>query len=152
ARRVMEMQEAGMSEDEIRGRQRLLERDVLATTAQTLKEHFVLQKIAETEDIEATDDDIESEVERIADQTDQPPPRVRTQIEKDDLMDVLYAQIIERKVLDVILDSAEYEDVPLEAEKAVATAEQQAVEGELKDPTAAPPAEATPSQEGKTPE
>ena len=152
ARRVMEMQEAGMSEDEIRARQRLLERDVLATTAQTLKEHFVLQKIAETEKIDATEDDIDSEVERIADQTDQSPRRVRAQIEKDDLMDALYAQITERKVLDVILDSAEYDDVPLEPEKAVAAVEEQAVEGELKDPTAAPPPEAPPSQETKTPE
>ena len=66
-------------------------------------------------------------------------------------MDALYAQITERKVLDVILDSAEYDDVPLEAEKTVGTAEQQAVEGEMKDPTAAPP-EAPPSQETKTPE
>lgn len=149
ARRVMEMQEAGMSETEIRARQRLLEQDVLQSTAQTLKEHFVLQKIAETEDIEATDEDLEAETERIADQTNQSPRRVRAQIEKDDLMDALYAQITERKVLDVVLDSATYEDVPLEPEKAVGTAETQAVEGELKDPTAPPPEEEAPSPEAK---
>src|SRR5262249_41791104 len=99
----MERREAGMSGAEIRARQRLLERDVLATTAQTLKEHFVLQKIAETEKIDATDDDIESEIERIADQTDQSPRRGRAQIEKDDLMDALDTQITEPKGLGVIL-------------------------------------------------
>ncbi len=146
ARRVMEMRDAGMSDDEIKGRQRLLERDTLNSTAWALKEHFVLQKIAETEKIEATEDDLENEIERIADQSNQSPRRVRAQIEKEDLMDSLYAQITERKVLDLILDSAEYDDVPLVPEKVVATVEEQAVPGELKDPTAAPP-EAKPAEE-----
>jgi trigger factor len=138
-RRLLEMQEAGMSEEEIKGRQRLLQQDVVNSTTVALKEHFVLQKIAETEKIEASDDDLENEIERIADQTEQSPRRVRAQIEKDDLMDSLYAQVTERKVLDLILESAEYDDVPLEPEKAVSSVEEQAVEGELKDPTAAPP-------------
>src|SRR5439155_11130690 len=66
ARKVMEMQEAGMSEEEIRGRQRLLQQDVLQNTAQALKEHFVLQKIAEVEKIDITDDEINDEIERLA--------------------------------------------------------------------------------------
>src|SRR5207249_4546743 len=51
-RKVMEMRSAGMSDDEIRGRVRLLEQDVLRSTAASLKEHFVLQKIAEVEKID----------------------------------------------------------------------------------------------------
>ena len=47
------------------------------------------------------------------------PIEHKLKIEKDDLMDALYAQITERKVLNVILDSAQYEDVPLEVEKTV---------------------------------
>src|SRR5581483_7250112 len=41
-RRLVEMQQAGMSESEIQGRYRLLQRDTLDTTAIALKEHFVL--------------------------------------------------------------------------------------------------------------
>jgi trigger factor len=142
-RRIMEMRDAGMTEEEIIGRQRLLEKDVLQSTALALKEHFVLQKVAEVEKIDVDDDDINDEIERIAAQTDDSPRRVRARYEKEDLLDTLAAQIIERKALDLILDSAEYEDVPMDqaVESPVSTVEEQAVPGEMRDPTAAPPAE-----------
>jgi trigger factor len=141
ARRVMEMQEAGMSEDEIRGRRRLLEQDVLRSTEMALKEHFVLQKIAEVEKLEVNDDDINDEIDRIADQNRESPRRVRARLEKEDLLETLAAQLIERKALDLILQHAEYEDVPVGAVAAQvpATVEEQAVPGEMKDPTAEPP-------------
>jgi trigger factor len=138
-RRVMEMRSAGISEEEIRGRLRLLQQDVLQNTATALKEHFVLQKIAELEDVEVDEDDIEDEIERIAHQNDESPRRVRARLEKEDLIEALATEIIERKALDLILDSAEYEDFPLEKEEgAVTTVEEQAVPGEMKDPTAEP--------------
>ena len=145
ARRVMEMREAGMAEEEIQARQRLLQRDVLANTELALKEHFVLQKIAETEKLEVDDDEINLEIERIADQYGESPRRVRAQFEKEDLLETLAAQLIERKALNLILESATYEDVPLEAEAGLSSTEAQAVEGEVKDPTAAPPEE-TPAE------
>ncbi len=139
--RVMEMRQAGMSDDEINARQRLLEQDVLRTTAQALKEHFVLQKIAEVEKIDVSDDDIDSEIEALAHRENQSPRRVRAQLERDDLLENLAILIIERKTLDFILDRIVYEDVPLEPESSVAAVEQQTVAGEMRDPTAAPPAE-----------
>jgi hypothetical protein len=59
------------------------------------------------------------------------------------MMDALAAEIIERKALDLVLNSAEYEDVPIGKtdEAAMATVEEQAVPGEMKDPTAVPPEE-----------
>jgi trigger factor len=135
ARRVMEMRANGISEDEIRGRTRLLERDILASTALALKEHFVLQKIAEVEKIEVDDDDIENEIERMAYQSDESPRRVRARLEKEDMLEALAIELVERKALDLILDSAEYQDVPLDKEdqEAVATVEEQAVPGEMRD-------------------
>ncbi len=138
-RRAMEMQSAGMSEEEIRGRLRLLQQDTLRSTALALKEHFVLQKIAEVEKLEIDEQDIDDEIERIAAQNDEPPRRVRARLEKEDLMEALATEIIERKALDLILESAEYQDVPLVKEEgAVVTVEEQAVPGEMHDPTAAP--------------
>jgi trigger factor len=147
-RRIMEMRDAGISEEEIRGRQRLLEQDILKSTALSLKEHFVLQKIAEVEKIEVDDDQINEEIERMALQSDESPRRVRARLEKEDQMDALAAQIVERNALDLVLQHAEYQDVPLDqAEEArVGTVEEQAVPGELKDPTAAPLAAETPEQ------
>jgi len=138
SQRVMEMRQAGMSDDDINARSRVLQQDVLQTTAKGLKEHFVLQKIAEVEKIEVTDDEIEAEVEALAERENQSVRRVRAQLEREDMLENLAILVIERKVLDFILDTAEYEDVPLEPEKGVAPVEAQAVAGEMRDPTAAP--------------
>src|SRR5262249_28955112 len=102
------------------------------------------QKIAEVEKLEISEDEVNSEIERIADMEGESPRRVRARLEKEDLLETLAAQIIERKALNLILDSAEYEDVAVSdgGAGAVTTVEAQAVEGELKDPTAAPPAAA----------
>ena len=62
-------------------------------------------------------------------------------MEKEDLLETLAAQLIERKALDLILSSAEYEDRPMNKESGLSSIEQQAVEGEMKDPTEAPPEE-----------
>jgi trigger factor len=137
----MEMRESGMPEEEIKARERMLQRDVLSSTAQALKEHFVLQKVAEIEKLEIENRDIDEEIERIAETYGESPRRIRAQFEREDLLETLAAQLIERKALDLILDSAEYEEVPIGKEGGMATTEAQAVPGEMKDPTAAPPEE-----------
>ena len=113
SRRVMEMRSAGMSDEQIVGRQRVLEQDAVASTAQALKEHFVLQKIAEVEKIEVEDDDIDVEIDRIADQSGESPRKVRARMEKDDLIEALATELLERKALDLVLDNAGYEEYPL---------------------------------------
>ena len=134
-RKVMEMRSDGIPEEEIEGRVRLLQQDVLHSTALALKEHFVFQKIADVEKIEVGEDDLDKEIDRIAEESDDSPRRVRARLEKDDLMDSLAAEMIERKVLDLILASAEYEDVLIGGapEAAVSTVEEQAVPGAMRD-------------------
>jgi trigger factor len=139
-RKAVEMQSAGLSDEEIDGRLRMMQQDIVRSTAAALKEHFVLQKIAEDEKIEVNDDDIDEEIERIAARTDESPRKVRARLEREDMLEALAAELLESKALDLILGSAEYEDAPLtaaEKEAPIGTVEAQAVEGELKDPTAA---------------
>jgi trigger factor len=140
ARRVMEMRSDGISEQEISARLSLLRQDVLRSTEVSLKEHFVLQKLAEVEKIDVNDDDLNDEIDRLAAQSGESPRRVRARLEREDLIDALAAEMIERKALDLILDHAVYEDVPLdqEVQPAVSTVEAQAVPGEIEDPSAAP--------------
>ena len=109
-RQVMEMKSSGMSDEQIRGRQRVLEQDVVRSTAAALKEHFVLQKIAETEKLEVEDDDIDAEIDRIADQTGESPRKVRGRLERDDLIETLATELLERRALDLVLETAEYEE------------------------------------------
>jgi trigger factor len=145
----MEMRADGIPEDEIQKQLRLMQQDILASTAVALKEHFVLQKIAETEKIDISDDEINDEIERLAAQSDENPRRLRARLEREDLLDTLAAEMIERKALDLILDSAEYEEVPMDAASGelagdVTSVEAQTVPGEMTDPMTEPAAE-TPS-------
>jgi len=141
ARRVMEMKNAGMSESQIAGRRRVLEQDVLRSTAAALKEHFVLQKVAELEKLEIEDSDIDDEIDRLADQSGESPRKVRARLEKDDLIEALATDLLERKALDLILAGATFEDYEL-------TVEQQAAQS---DEVATVAAQAAPGAEGETP-
>ena len=149
----MEMRGDGLPDQQIAQQLRLMEQDLLKSTEMSLKEYFVLQKIAEVEKIDVDEDDLNDEIVRIADQSGESPRRVRARLEKEDMMEALMADMIERKALDLILDSAEYEDVPLDqAEQTsgeMATVEAQAVPGEMLDPAAAPSESAPASQEGQ---
>ncbi len=138
ARRVMEMRSDGIAEDEIRARQRLLSQDITRSTAEALKEHFVLQKVAELEKLEVSDAEIEEEIRRIASQEGESPRRVRARMEREDLVDALAAELLERKVLDYIISQAEFTEVELDKEEdgALGTSEAQAVEGSETDPAA----------------
>src|SRR5205085_2435502 len=135
-RKAMEMQSAGMSEEEVNGKLRLMQQDVVASTSAALKEHFVLQRIAEVEKLEVSDDDIDAEIERIADRTDESPRKVRARLEREDMVEALAAELLESKALDLVLENAQYEDVPLtkaEEEAPVGTVEAQAVPGEMQE-------------------
>lgn len=113
-RAVMELQRSGFSEDQIRAELNYLRQNSRLVVGQALKEHFILEKIAEVENIEETQADIDTEVALIAAQSNSTPRRVRAQIEKQGKEDILRNQVIERKVLDLILSKAEFVDVPLE--------------------------------------
>jgi trigger factor len=116
-RQVMDMKNSGMSDEQIKGRRRLLEQDVVKSTASALKEHFVLQKIAEVEKIEIEDEDLDTEIERIADQSGESFRKVKARMEKEDLMEALATDLLERKALDLILESATYEDYEWKADE-----------------------------------
>lgn len=122
-RRIVDMQGSGFTEDQIRAQIQILQQDALNSTAKALKEQFVLQRIAEEEKIDVNDDDVDFEIETIAAMSDESPRKVRARLEREDMMEALMTQIIERKAIDLILNSAEYEDVPMEPEKQVGAVE-----------------------------
>lgn len=115
-RRVMEMRSAGMSDEEIMGRRRMLEQDVIMSTANALREHFVLQKIAELEKIEIEEADIDAEIDRIARDSNESPRKIRARLEKDELIEALATELLERQALDLVLQNAVYEEVELKGE------------------------------------
>ena len=113
-RAVMELRRSGFSEAEIRAHENQLKQNSAESTARALKEHFILERIADDEDIEAGEGDFEQEIVLMSLQTGESPRRVRAQIEKRGLMDVLQNQIIERKVLERVQAEAKFADETFE--------------------------------------
>lgn len=112
-REVLEMQQAGFTTADIRARENEIRQQSISSTRQALKQHFVLDKIAETEKIEVTPVDIEAEIQMMAIQRGENPRRVRARLQKSGVIENLEAQIRERKAVDFILKHAEFEDVPM---------------------------------------
>jgi trigger factor len=126
-RALLELQRSGFSDDEIKARENELRQNILANTARALKEHFILERIAEDQKIEPAEGDYDAEIRLIALQSEQTPRRVRARLEKEGMMDVLRNQIIERKAIELILSHAEFREVPYTPEGIVAEAIDQGV-------------------------
>ena len=124
---VEEMRNNGLSDSQIRAREAELRANAHEQTLRSLKEYFLLSKIATAEGIEIEQEDFDQEIETIAARTDESPRRIRARIEKDGLAEGLAQQILERKALDMILDSAKIEDVAMDEEHAVETVDESAV-------------------------
>ncbi|MCA9267014.1 MAG: trigger factor [Planctomycetales bacterium] len=116
-RAVLELRSSGFSDSEILAHEAELRQNSQASTAKALKEHFILERIAEDREIEAEPADYDLEVAMIAAQSGESPRRVRARLEKQDLMDTLRNQIIERKVIGLITAEAKFKEVPYTPEE-----------------------------------
>jgi trigger factor len=105
-RRVLELRRSGFTDDQIRSVINNLRRNIEETTKASLREHFVLEKIAEDLAIEPTDAEYDSEIELIAQQSDLSARQVRAKLERTGQMDALRNQILERRVIDAIVAEA----------------------------------------------
>ncbi len=72
---------------------------------------MLLAKIADAEGIKVEEEDVALEIEAIAERTDESVRRVRARVEKEGGTDSLATQILERKVIDRILEDVEIEDI-----------------------------------------
>jgi trigger factor len=127
ARLVMELRREGFSDEEIRAREAEIRANAHESTLRSLKEFFILAKIAEAAGIKVEEEDMDLEIEAMAARTDESVRRIRARVEKEGLADSLATQILERKALDHVLGFVETEDVPLdEPETAVETVDRTA--------------------------
>ena len=113
-RKVLELRRSGFDEDSIRGFVNASKQNAQATTEAALREHFILEQIAEEENVEADDSDYDAEIALIAQQSDTPERRVRARLEKQGQMDALRNQIVERKVIEMIVESAKVTEEPVD--------------------------------------
>ena len=112
-REILEMQQAGFTSREILARENDLRQRSVSMTRQNLKEHFVLDQIAEEEGLSVTEGDLNTEIYMMAVQRGESPRRVRARLVKSGAIENLEAQVRERKAVDVILEHADFTDVPM---------------------------------------
>lgn len=112
-REVLEMRQAGFTPREIRARENELRQKSITVTRKNLKEHFVLDRIADEENLEVTASDIDAEIHVMALQAGENPRRVRARLQKSGVIENLEAQVRERKAVDVILEHADFKDTPM---------------------------------------
>ena len=113
-RKVLELRRSGFDEDSIRGFVNASKQNAQATTEAALREHFILEQIAEEESVDADESDYNAEIALIAQQSDTPERRVRARLEKQGQMDALRNQIVERKVIEMIVEAAKVTEEPVE--------------------------------------
>jgi len=110
-RRVLEMRRNGFEDEQIRTVVNSMRRNIEELTREALREHFVLEKIAEDLKIEPTEEQYEEEIKLIAEQSDATVRQVRGKLDRTGQMDALRNQILERTVIDKIVSAAEVSTV-----------------------------------------
>jgi trigger factor len=85
------------------------ERDVRAS--------FILNRIIEAENIEASQEEVEKEIARLAARAGQTPAALKARLTRDEALDSISFQIKNRKALDIVIDSADIQIEEVEAIK-----------------------------------
>ena len=116
-RATIEMRRSGFSDQEIRERENRIRSNILERTEVMLREHFILERIAEEENVEETEADYTMEIARIAAQQNDSPRRVRARLERSGQMDSLRNMIIEGKVIEMITEAATFKSKTYEQDK-----------------------------------
>ncbi len=121
-RAVIEMRRSGFSDSEIQAQENSLRRNAVQRTETLLKEHFILERIAEEENVEDDPQDYDIEIAKIAAQRNDSPRRVRARMEREGQMDTLRNMIIEQKVIDLITEHATFNETDYQPEDSTETA------------------------------
>lgn len=83
--------------------------------ADDVRTFFILDRIVEAENIEVSDEDVEKELELMAQASRQPVAAVKARLTKDGGLDTIKEQIKHQKALDLIINSADIKEVVGEA-------------------------------------
>ncbi len=109
-RTLLELQRSGFNQEQINSYLNASKLNARESTIRSLREHFILEKIAEDLELEPTPEDYDKEVALIAEQDDSSPRRIRARLEKTGQMDAIRNQIIERQVINQITEAGKVSD------------------------------------------
>ncbi len=150
-REMVDLLYRGVPADEVRKHEEEIRTTSGERSGRELKLYFILDAIAETEGIEASEAEVDARVRYIARQYGRREDRVREEMAERGTLESLRSQVREDKVVRLLLEKANIEEVPeaeAEAEEAeAATQEGEATAGEGEPKDAEPAGEADPDAE-----
>lgn len=115
-RRYVDLLYRGVPREEIDERLTELQATVKEASVRELKLTFILTKVAEQQNIEVTDAEINSRVAQMAAQQRRRPERLRQELAADGTLEAIKSQMAEEKAIDILLGNAEITEVDLEAD------------------------------------
>ena len=147
-RRYVDLMHQGVPREQIEEHITELKAAAETEAARDLKLQFIVAQIAQADDIEADEGEINSRIAEIAARNNRRPERVRHELEQDGSIGQIESQIVEEKVFDALLEDAEITEISREeAQARQAAAQAAAAEQAPEQPTAqAAAAEQAPEQ------
>ena len=136
-RRYVDLMYQGVPRDQIEEHLTELKAATDAEAARDLKLQFIVGQIAQADDIEADEGEVNSRIADIATKNNRRPERVRHELEQDGSLGQIESQIIEEKVFDKLIEEATVTEISREEAQARRAAEQAAAAEQAPEPPAA---------------
>jgi trigger factor len=114
-RRAMDLMMRGMPREQIEMNVEKLRHGAADEGSRELKLFFILQKIAADQNVDVDEAELNGQIAMLAAQRGQRPEKLKQQMNKDGSLANLYVQMREQKAVDKLLESAQVEEVDLQA-------------------------------------
>ena len=114
-RRATDLMMRGMPREQIESNLEKLRAGAAEEGARELKLFFILQKIANDQNADVDEAELNGRIAMLAAQRGQRPEKMKQQMSKDGSLQNLYIQMREQKAVDKILEQAQIEDVEVPA-------------------------------------
>lgn len=125
-RRAVDLMMRGMPRERIEQNVEKLRTGAADEAARELKSFFILQKVAEQENVDVSEGELNGRIYAIAIQQGQRPEKLKQEMSKDGSLMSLYIRMREEKAIDKLLESAEIEEVEPTAEQQKAVTDPEA--------------------------
>jgi len=117
-RRAVDLMLRGMPEDQIVANIERLRSGAREEAVRELKLFFILEKIAADQGTEVSEAELNGAIAMLAAQRNQRPEKLKQQMAKDGTLTSMYIQMREQKAVDKLLETAQIEEVDLQASEA----------------------------------
>lgn len=124
-RRAVDLMMRGLPQEQIQANIQAISGGADAEAARELKLFFILQKVAEDNNVDVDESELNGRIAVLAAQRGERPEKLKQQMAKDGSLANLYVTMREQKAVDKLLEKAQVEEVPVDQMNTGATTGEQ---------------------------